>query len=47
MRTEFLQYAMLTDEERTQVALPALDASVEEYQLFWGAIETIKSGSEA
>lgn len=38
MRQEFMTYAFLSEKDREVNALPALDASVEELDVFWNAV---------
>lgn len=43
MRTEFIEYAFLSDQEREAIALPGPDAGVNEYKVFWSAVNAMKA----
>jgi hypothetical protein len=43
MRQEFIEYAFLTDAEREVIAFPSIDATVEELQIFWSAVDVAKA----
>lgn len=44
MRTEFVEYAFLSPEQRDAIVFPTLDASTSELAVFWNAINTTKMG---
>ncbi|MBA3758314.1 hypothetical protein H0X10_01640 [Candidatus Saccharibacteria bacterium] len=43
MRQEYIEYALLEEVEREMVTLPSLDATVDELQVFWSSLDTVRA----